>query len=70
MIDAGVIDPGYRGEIKVVLVNTSDYPYDVLKGTKIAQMVFERIPNVIIEEVAELPTADRGAAGFGSTDKQ
>ena len=70
MVDAGVIDPGYRGEIKVVLVNTSEYPYDVLRETKIAQIVFERIPNVKIEEVAELSEADRGADGFGSTDKK
>ena len=69
MIDAGVIDPGYRGEIQVVLVNTSEFPTDVIKGTKIAQIVFERIPSVIMEEVTELPVSNRGIAGFGSTDK-
>lgn len=67
MIDAGVVDPGYRGEVKVVLVNTSEYPYDVEKGIKIAQMIFEQIPNVVITEVADLPQSDRDTKGFGST---
>jgi deoxyuridine 5'-triphosphate nucleotidohydrolase len=69
MIDAGVIDPGYRGEIKIVLVNTSEFPFDVSKGMKIAQIVFEPIPSVEFEEVADLPPSDRGKGGFGSTDK-
>lgn len=69
MVDAGVIDPGYRGEIKIVLVNTSEYPFDVEKGQKIAQILFEPIPNVTMETVKELSSTDRGAAGFGSTGK-
>ena len=69
MVDAGIIDPGYRGEIKVVLVNHSEYPYDVNKGDKIAQILFGRIPNVEFVEVQELTTSDRGDKGFGSTDK-
>lgn len=70
MVDAGVIDPGYRGEIKLVLVNTADMPCDVVKGQKIAQIVFERIPRTELKEVTDLPLSDRGAKGFGSTDKQ
>jgi len=69
MIDAGVIDPGYRGEIKIVLVNIGEYPFDVEKGQKIAQILFEPIPNVTMETVKELSVSDRGVAGFGSTGK-
>ena len=68
MVDAGVIDPGYRGEIKVVLANISEYPFDVEKGQKIAQMLFETIPTVTMVPVTVLSATDRGAAGFGSTD--
>lgn len=67
MVDAGVIDPGYRGEIKIVLVNTSEYPWDVEAGTKIAQIVFEKIPEVEFTEVTDLPPSDRGEKGFGSS---
>jgi dUTP pyrophosphatase len=67
MVDAGVVDPGYRGEIKLVVVNTSEYPYDVVKGTKIAQLLFELVPDVELIEVVELDTSDRGEKGFGST---
>jgi dUTP pyrophosphatase len=69
MVDAGVIDPGYRGEIKIVLVNTAEMPCDVEVGMKIAQMVFERIPQVTMQEVTDLPQSDRGTKGFGSSDK-
>lgn len=69
MVDAGVIDPGYRGEIKIVLVNTGEYPFDIEKGQKIAQILFEPIPNVTMASVKELSKSDRGAAGFGSTGK-
>jgi dUTP pyrophosphatase len=67
MIDAGVIDPGYRGEIKIVLVNTADMPCEVEKGMKIAQMVFERIPQVTMQEVTDLPLSARDTKGFGSS---
>lgn len=69
MVDAGIIDPGYRGEIKVVLVNHSEYPYDINKGDKIAQILFGRIPAVEFVEVQELASTDRGEKGFGSTDQ-
>jgi dUTP pyrophosphatase len=67
MVDAGIVDPGYRGEIMVVLANNSEYPFDVLKGTKIAQMLFEPIQEVTFTEVTDLPPSDRGTNGFGST---
>lgn len=69
MVDAGVIDPGYRGEIKIVLANISEYPCDVEKGQKIAQILFEPIPTVTMVSVDVLSATDRGVAGFGSTDK-
>jgi dUTP pyrophosphatase len=67
MVDAGIIDPGYRGEIIVVMANNSDYPFDVLKGTKIAQILFELIPDAKLTEVNELPPSDRGTKGFEGT---
>lgn len=67
MIDAGIVDPGYRGEIMVIVANVGDYPYDILRGTKIAQILFEPIFGVKFEEVKDLPASDRGAKGFGST---
>jgi dUTP pyrophosphatase len=67
MVDAGIIDPGYRGEIMVVLVNMNDFPFPITKGQKIAQMLFEPIWNVKFEAVTELPSSDRGEKGFGST---
>jgi dUTP pyrophosphatase len=64
---AGVIDPGYRGEIKVVVTNLSPVAVDVKAGDRIAQLrIVERI-EAQFEEVTELAEAPRGAAGFGST---
>jgi len=69
MVDAGIVDPGYRGEIKVVLVNHSEYPYEIVTGDKIAQMLFGKIPDVTFQEVVELSSSDRGIKGFGSSGK-
>jgi len=64
---AGVIDPGYRGEIRVVVTNLSPLAVDVKAGDRIAQLrIVERI-EAQFEEVTELAEAPRGAAGFGST---
>lgn len=64
---AGVIDPGYRGEIKVVLANLGAAPAEIRPGDRIAQLrIVERI-EAAFEEVAELAQAARGAGGFGST---
>ena len=67
-IGAGVIDPDYRGEIKVVLINNHDQPYTVNKGGKIAQLIVEGAftPEVIV--VKELKPTIRNQNGFGSTD--
>jgi dUTP pyrophosphatase len=64
---AGVIDPGYRGEIKVVITNLSVNPVAIQPGDRIAQLrIVERI-EASFEEVDELGEAARGAGGFGST---
>jgi dUTP pyrophosphatase len=65
----GTIDSGYRGEIKVLLVNHTAKPYQVNFGDKIAQMVIHRYETVDFEEVAELQDSMRGTSGFGSTGK-
>jgi dUTP pyrophosphatase len=66
---AGVIDPGYRGEIKVVMTNLGAGPVEIGAGDRIAQLrIVERI-EAEFEEVEELGEAARGAGGFGSTGK-
>jgi len=65
---AGVIDPEYRGEWKVVLLNASDEDYYIKKGEKVAQVLFPKIEYMEVEEVDELQTnTSRGDGGFGST---
>lgn len=64
----GTIDPGYRGEIKVILLNFSDTRTVVNKGDRIAQLVIARYEPIQWEET-ELSESSRGAGGFGSTGK-
>lgn len=64
---AGVIDSGYRGEVKVVLVNLSDSPFVINKGMKIAQMLIQPLTMVKVVEAEELDDTSRGEGGFGST---
>lgn len=64
---AGVIDAGYRGEIKVLIHNLSNQPYTVQAGTKIAQMLIQPVEQKKIIEVTELDDSSRGEQGFGST---
>jgi dUTP pyrophosphatase len=64
----GLIDSGYRGEIKVVLVNTDlREPFAVEPGMRIAQLVVVPVPGVEPVEAAELPPSERGERGFGSS---
>ncbi len=63
----GTIDSGYRGEIKVPLINLSEKPYKIEKGKKIGQMVFAKVEEAVFEEVEELDTTTRNEGGFGST---
>ena len=66
---AGVIDSGYRGEVKVCLHNTTKEPYHIERGDRIAQMLIQEAPNFIKHVVHELDSTDRGDGGFGSTGK-
>jgi dUTP pyrophosphatase len=66
---AGVIDPGYRGEIRVVMTNLGTEPVEIRAGDRIAQLrIVERI-EASFEVVEELGEAARGERGFGSTGK-
>jgi dUTP pyrophosphatase len=64
---AGVIDPGYRGEIRVVMTNLSAAPAEIKPGDRIAQLRIVQRIEAVFEEVEELGEAARGAGGFGST---
>ncbi len=64
---AGVIDPGYRGELKVVLTNLGAEAKSIAVGDRIAQLRLVRRYEAIFEEVDELVEAPRGSGGFGST---
>jgi dUTP pyrophosphatase len=64
----GLIDSGYRGELKVLLVNTDPItPFQVRRGERIAQLVIQRVEHCRFAPVAELPDSTRGDGGFGST---
>jgi len=65
----GTIDADYRGEVKVLLVNLGQEPFAIERGERIAQMVFQRVPQVVLEEVSELSDTSRGEGGFGHTGK-
>ncbi len=66
----GLIDAGYRDELKVILVNTDpDQPYEVHRGDRIAQLVIQRVEVVALVVVDELPPSGRNTAGFGSTGR-
>ena len=64
----GLVDSGYRGELRVALLNTdAREPFVVEPGMRIAQLVVIAVPGVEPVEVAELPGSERGVRGFGST---
>ncbi|NQV91732.1 dUTP diphosphatase [Candidatus Woesearchaeota archaeon] len=64
---AGVIDAGYRGEIKILIHNLSNEKYVIEKGNKVAQMLIQPVEQREIIIVSELDSSDRGEGGFGST---
>lgn len=65
----GVIDPNYRGSIKVGLVNHNSVGFDIREGDRIAQLLIMPVPRVTFEQVAELDDTERGADGFGSSGR-
>ena len=66
---AGVVDSGYRGEIKVVVVNLGQTDFVIEKGMKIAQMLIQAVMGVEVVDTGSLEDTSRGAGGFGSTGK-
>ena len=64
---AGVIDSGYRGEYKILLLNVGSKDFKIEKGQKIAQILIQPVVSGKIEEVEELDERSRGKGGFGST---
>ena len=65
----GIIDSGYRGELKVVMINTDpELDYEVKRGDRVAQLIISRYDNVTWTEVAELSGFDRGG-GFGHSGR-
>ena len=66
-VGAGVVDPDYTGEVKVVLFNHGDKNFEVKKGDRIAQLVLERCETPPVEEVGAVEETERGSGGFGST---
>lgn len=66
----GLIDSGYRGEVKVILLNTDlENSVRISRGDRIAQLVIQSVPVVALEEVGDLDGSQRGEGGFGSSGK-
>lgn len=63
----GTVDAGYRGQILITLVNHSDEDFRIVRGDRVAQMLFQKFEQVRFVSVTELPGSQRGTAGFGST---
>jgi dUTP pyrophosphatase len=63
----GTIDADYRGEVKVLLINHGQEPFAIERGERIAQMVFQIVPQIRLLQVEELDETVRGAGGFGHT---
>lgn len=63
----GTVDSGYRGEVKVALINLGDDSYEITRGLRIAQLVIQKVETPRWEMVDELDDTDRGVGGFGST---
>jgi len=65
----GTIDPDYRGEIGVIVINHGSEPFTIKNGERIAQMVFAPFSRALLEEVNELDGTVRGEGGFGHTGR-
>ncbi len=63
----GTVDAGYRGEIRIILINHSSVPFHIQPGMRIAQMVITPILKATLKEVSHLSPSHRGQGGFGST---
>jgi dUTP pyrophosphatase len=65
----GTVDAGYRGEIMVTLINTSNEPFDIAVGDRIAQLLVQQVVRAEFISVQSLPGSDRGESGFGSSGR-
>jgi len=65
----GTIDADYRGEVKVILANLGQEPFEVKRGERIAQLIPAAVQRAAFSEVDELDETPRGAGGFGSTGR-
>jgi dUTP pyrophosphatase len=66
----GLIDSGYRGELRILMINLdTDEAVTLRRGERIAQLVVQRVEDVTLREVDELPSSARGEGGFGSTGR-
>jgi dUTP pyrophosphatase len=64
----GTVDAGYRGEIKVILINHDKWKqFEIKRGDRIAQLVIQKVEKPTFREATELDLTDRGTGGFGST---
>lgn len=73
LISPGIIDSGYRGELKVCLYNSGSSPFNIFHGDRIAQLILQhtpKIPTQYVTEESQLGESDRGFGGFGSTGDQ
>jgi len=66
----GTIDSDYRGEIRVIVANLGSEPVTLVRGDRIAQLVFAPVARARFEKVMKLPESGRGSGGFGSTGKE
>lgn len=66
----GTVDPDYRGELRVPLINLGRLPVAIARGERVAQLVFARFETPVVEEVVEVGSTVRGRGGFGSTGKE
>jgi len=65
----GTIDADYRGEIKVILINHGQEAFTICRNERIAQLVFQTVPDIGLVEAEELNDTERGTGGFGHTGK-
>ena len=66
-VGAGVIDPDYTGEVKVLLFNHGDGVFEAKRGDRVAQLVLERCETPPVKEIGVIEDTERGSGGFGST---
>jgi dUTP pyrophosphatase len=66
---AGVVDSDYRGEVRVVLVNHGDAPFEIRPGDRIAQILIQKVERPAFVAAADLSETARGSGGFGSTGR-